>query len=81
MIHVLGRLGRLIRIFNAAAPEIQGRIDRLEQDRQQLRVVLGAMAEGVIAVDARRRLLFANASADASSSASTPRRSAGWSPS
>ena len=58
-------MGRLIRVFNAAAPEIQGRIDRLEQDRQQLRVVLGAMAEAVIAVDARRRLLFANTSADA----------------
>ena len=30
-----------------------------------MRVVLGAMAEAVIAVDARRRLLFANTSADA----------------
>ena len=37
---------------------------RLEQDRQQLLVVLGAMAEAVIAVDPRRRLLFANASAN-----------------
>jgi two-component system phosphate regulon sensor histidine kinase PhoR len=33
-------------------------------DREQLRVVLGAMAEAVIAVDPRRRLLFANTSAD-----------------
>ncbi len=62
---VWGPAGRLIRIFNAAAPEIQGRIDRLEEDREQLRVVLGAMADAVIAVDARRRLLFANTSADA----------------
>jgi two-component system phosphate regulon sensor histidine kinase PhoR len=54
----------LVRAFNSAAPEIQGRIDRLEEDRQQLRVVLGAMAEAVIAVDVRRRLLFANTSAD-----------------
>jgi two-component system phosphate regulon sensor histidine kinase PhoR len=60
-----GPVRQLVRVFNAAAPEIQGRIDRLEQDRQQLRVVLGAMAEAVIAVDARRRLLFANTSADA----------------
>ena len=60
-----GPVRQLIRVFNAAAPEIQGRIDRLEEDRQQLRVVLGAMAEAVIAVDARRRLLFANTSADA----------------
>jgi two-component system phosphate regulon sensor histidine kinase PhoR len=63
--HVWGPAGRLIRVFNTAAPEIQGRIDRLEEDRQQLRVVLGAMAEAVIAVDPRRRLIFANTSADA----------------
>ena len=31
---------------------------------EQLRVVLGGMAEAVIAIDARRRLLFANNSAD-----------------
>ena len=42
----------------------EGRNEELEQDRQQLRVVLEAMAEAVIAVDTRRRLLFANASAD-----------------
>ncbi|MDG3004075.1 sensor histidine kinase [Paludisphaera mucosa] len=55
----------LVSAFNATAPEIHDRIQRLEADRQQLRVVLGAMAEAVLAVDPRRRLLFANASADA----------------
>ncbi len=65
LIDVWGPVGSLIGVFNEAAPAIQGRIDRLEEDRQQLRVVLGAMAEAVIAVDARRRLLFANTSADA----------------
>ncbi|MGC8641025.1 MAG: sensor histidine kinase [Isosphaeraceae bacterium] len=65
LIHVLGPPGRLIRVYNTAMPEIQGRLDRLEEDRQQLRVVLGAMAEAVIAVDPRRRLIFANTSADA----------------
>jgi two-component system phosphate regulon sensor histidine kinase PhoR len=65
LINVWGPESRQIRDFNAAVPEIQTRIDRLEEDRQQLRVVLGAMAEAVIAVDARRRLLFANTSADA----------------
>ena len=65
LIDVWGPVGRLIGVFNEAAPAIQCRIDRLEEDRQQLRVVLGAMAEAVIAVDARRRLLFANTSADA----------------
>jgi two-component system phosphate regulon sensor histidine kinase PhoR len=65
LINVWGPVGRLTRGFNAAAPEIEAKINRLEEDRQQLRVVLGAMAEAVIAVDARRRLLFANTSADA----------------
>jgi two-component system phosphate regulon sensor histidine kinase PhoR len=65
LINVRGPVRDLVRVFNVAAPDIEGRIDRLEQDRQQLRVVLGAMAEAVIAVDARRRLLFANTSADA----------------
>ncbi|AMV39864.1 sensor histidine kinase [Planctomyces sp. SH-PL62] len=60
-----GRLGALVAAFNAAAPEVHERTRRLEADRQQLRVVLGAMAEAVLAVDPRRRLLFANASADA----------------
>ncbi|MBX6313720.1 MAG: PAS-domain containing protein, partial [Isosphaeraceae bacterium] len=55
-----GSLGRLARIFNEVAPELEARIARLEGDRQQLRAVLGGMAEGVIAVDARRRLVFAN---------------------
>jgi two-component system phosphate regulon sensor histidine kinase PhoR len=59
-----GRTGRLIRLFDEVAPALQGRIAQLERDRQQLTAVLGGMAEGVIAVDARRRLLFANASAD-----------------
>ena len=35
----------------------------LEGDRQLLGAVLGGMAEGVIAVDSRRRLLFANEAA------------------
>src|SRR3954462_3811918 len=63
--NVWGPVHGLIRVFNAVTPEVEGRIDQLEEDREQLRVVLGAMAEAVIAVDARRRLLFANISADA----------------
>ena len=38
--------------------------DRLEREVERLRVVLGGMSEGVIAIDPRRRLLFANQSAD-----------------
>jgi two-component system phosphate regulon sensor histidine kinase PhoR len=60
-----GPVGDLILSFNVAGPEISERIAGLERDGQQLRVVLGAMAEAVIAVDGRFRLLFANTSADA----------------
>src|SRR5947209_4482834 len=61
----VGPLGRLARRFNEVAPGLETRIGRLERDGLQLRVVLGGMVEGVLAVDPRRRLLFANASADA----------------
>jgi two-component system phosphate regulon sensor histidine kinase PhoR len=64
VVQVGGRVGRLGRLLDAVAPRLEERIARLEQDRQQLRAVLSGMAEGVIAIDARRRLLFANASAD-----------------
>jgi two-component system phosphate regulon sensor histidine kinase PhoR len=60
----LGAAGRLAGTFNSLAVQLEGRIARLEEDRQLLRAVLGGMAEGVIAVDGRRRLLFANAAAD-----------------
>jgi two-component system phosphate regulon sensor histidine kinase PhoR len=59
-----GLLGPLVRRFNGAAAEVQARIDRLEGDRSQLLVVLGAMAEAVISVDPRQRLLYANAGAN-----------------
>ena len=59
-----GRLAGLARSFNELAPRLEARLATLEGDRQLLGAVLGGMAEGVIAIDARRRLLFANASAD-----------------
>jgi two-component system phosphate regulon sensor histidine kinase PhoR len=59
-----GPLGRLVRAFNATAADVHARIVRLERDRQELLVVLEAMAEAVIAVDSRHRLLFANAGAN-----------------
>ena len=61
---VSGPLGRLARRFNEVGPATQARLDQLTRDNDQLRVVLGGMTEGVIAIDARRRLLFANPSAD-----------------
>ncbi len=59
-----GPMGRLTRAFDAVIPRVEERIGRLGRDVDQLRVVLGGMAEGVIAIDSRRRLLFANKSAD-----------------
>ena len=59
-----GTMGRLARRFDSTVPDLQERAGRLGRDVEQLRVVLGGMAEGVIAIDARRRLLFANKSAD-----------------
>ena len=61
---VHGSLGRLVRAFDAVVPRLEGRLGRLDREVEQLRVVLGGMAEGVIAIDSRRRLLFANQSAD-----------------
>ncbi len=58
-----GPFDGLVKTFNAAAADAESRNENLEQDRQQLRVVLEAMEEAVIAVDNRRRLLFANDSA------------------
>jgi two-component system phosphate regulon sensor histidine kinase PhoR len=64
---VLGRFvgapGALTRVFNEAVPRIEDRLARLEDDRRLLQTVLEAMREAVLAVDDRRRLLFANAAA------------------
>src|SRR4051812_1018456 len=60
-----GRLGELSRVFNELVPRLEAKLATLEGDRQLLGAVLGGMAEGVIAVDARRRLLFANEAAGA----------------
>ena len=59
-----GALGRLAQQFDVVAPRLESRIARLEQERRQLRAVLTGMAEGVVAIDGRRRLAFANAAAD-----------------
>ncbi len=58
-----GPVGQLAQAYNAAAIEIRAQSSRRERDHGQLLVVLGAMAEAVVAVDPRRRLLFANESA------------------
>ncbi len=59
-----GPIGQLVRTFNEVATKIVAQTASLDQGRRQLLVVLGAMNEAVLAVDGRRRLLFANASAN-----------------
>jgi two-component system phosphate regulon sensor histidine kinase PhoR len=46
--------------FNRMSERLSGRIARLEEDRQQLRTILSGMVEGVVALDADQRILFAN---------------------
>jgi two-component system phosphate regulon sensor histidine kinase PhoR len=58
-----GKTGQLIEVFNAVAPRLEQGLTRLERDRQLLETVLEGMSEGVMAVDSRRRLLFANRAA------------------
>jgi two-component system phosphate regulon sensor histidine kinase PhoR len=53
-------LADLARATNAAAESIAERIGRLEDDRRQLSAVLEGMVEGVVAIDGRQTVLFAN---------------------
>jgi two-component system phosphate regulon sensor histidine kinase PhoR len=46
--------------FNRTSERLGVRIAQLEEDRQQLRTILGAMVEGVVALDAEQRILFVN---------------------
>ncbi len=53
-------VGSLARAFNRMKDALASRIAALEEDRQQLRAVLSGMVEGVVALDADMRILFAN---------------------
>ena len=60
-----GRLGRVVGLYNATIPERVQRLAQLEEDRLMLANVLEGMTEGVMAIDRRRHVLFANATARA----------------
>ena len=49
--------------FNEMSRRLADQIDRLETEHEQLRAILGGMAEGVIAVGPNQRVLFANGAA------------------
>jgi two-component system phosphate regulon sensor histidine kinase PhoR len=53
-------IGQFGEVFNRMSEALAVRIARLEDDRQQLRAILGGMVEGVVALDAGQRILFAN---------------------
>jgi two-component system phosphate regulon sensor histidine kinase PhoR len=53
-------LGILSRTFNHMSERLAEQFAQLDADRQQLRAILSGMVEGVVALDAEQRVLFAN---------------------
>jgi two-component system, OmpR family, phosphate regulon sensor histidine kinase PhoR len=53
-------VGALARGFNHMSQQLARQFVQLDEDRHQLRAVLSSMVEGVIAIDAGQRILFAN---------------------
>lgn len=52
--------GVLARTFNTMSERLAAQFRQVQEDRQQLRTVLSGMVEGVIAIDAEQRIVFAN---------------------
>jgi two-component system phosphate regulon sensor histidine kinase PhoR len=55
-----GESGLLARAFNEMCDKLAVQFAQLKEDREQLRTILGGMVEGVVAIDANQRVLFAN---------------------
>jgi two-component system phosphate regulon sensor histidine kinase PhoR len=53
-------LGTLSRQFNQMSERLAAQFAQLEEERRQLRAILSGMVEGVVALDAEQRILFAN---------------------
>jgi two-component system phosphate regulon sensor histidine kinase PhoR len=56
-------LGTLGETFNRMADQLTQHVTQVREDRELLATVLGGMVEGVIAIDANQRILFANETA------------------
>jgi two-component system, OmpR family, phosphate regulon sensor histidine kinase PhoR len=56
-------LGMLARSFNRMSQELEARLTQLSESHDRQSTVLGGMIEGVIAVDHRQRIVFANTAA------------------
>jgi two-component system, OmpR family, phosphate regulon sensor histidine kinase PhoR len=50
----------LARAFNHMSERLASQFAELDEERQQLRAILSGMIEGVVALDAEQRILFAN---------------------
>jgi two-component system phosphate regulon sensor histidine kinase PhoR len=61
-VYALGHdeLAILGRAFNHMSERLDEQFAQLVEDRQQLRMILGGMVEGVVALDAQQRIVFAN---------------------
>src|SRR5262249_8681763 len=53
-------IGTVARAFNTMSERLAEQFRQVEEDRHKLRTVLSGMVEGVIAIDADQRILFAN---------------------
>jgi two-component system phosphate regulon sensor histidine kinase PhoR len=53
-------IGVLARSFNQMSDHLAAQFAQVEEDRRQLRAILSGMIEGVVALDADQRILFAN---------------------
>jgi two-component system phosphate regulon sensor histidine kinase PhoR len=51
---------KLANSFNHMSERLATQFAQLDEERQQLRAILSGMIEGVVALDARQRILFAN---------------------
>jgi two-component system phosphate regulon sensor histidine kinase PhoR len=61
-VYAAGRdeIAALARAFNHMSERLAVQFTQLAQDRHQLRTILSGMVEGVVALDAEQRILFAN---------------------
>jgi two-component system phosphate regulon sensor histidine kinase PhoR len=53
-------IGVLAQSFNQMSDHLAAQFAQVEEDRRQLRAILSGMIEGVVALDADQRILFAN---------------------
>jgi two-component system phosphate regulon sensor histidine kinase PhoR len=55
-----GELKTLARAFNAMTAQLATSFEEIAREREQLRIILSGMIEGVVAIDDSQRVLFAN---------------------